>query len=472
MCPSCACTRATSPRKPRTIFPWSPAGTRAGDLTFVTGHPGRTSRLKTVAELESFRGGGLLRRLLWLSELRGALAEYAHRGAEQARHSKTWLFYVENGLKAYRGEAQALFEPALLEAKRAAEKALRARVAADPKAKDAIGAWDAIAKAVQRGEALQVRYDLIERGRGFQSDLFGHARTLVRLAAEKAKPNEERLREYTDGNLPAVEAELLSAAPLYDEFEIFKLGWTLTRLREQLGPDDALVKQVLGKETPDAVAARLVKGSGLKDPAARKALLEGGAAAIAASQDPFIALAKAIDAEARAVRKTYEDEVEAPIRKSHELIARARFAVEGTGRYPDATFTLRLSYGAVKGWPEGGREVEPYTTIGGAFTRHTGAEPFALPASWLSKKDKLDLATPFNLVTTNDIIGGNSGSPVIDREARIVGLIFDGNIHSLGGDHGFDARLNRAVAVDSRAILHALDRVYGATALVKELSGR
>jgi hypothetical protein len=356
--------------------------------------------------------------------------------------------------------------------KRAQEKALRDRVMANKDmAQKYGGAWDAIAKAMELSRRYQKRYNMIERGRGFSSDLFHQARTLVRASAELQKPNEKRLREYNDANLPALKQELFSEAPIYDEFEVFRLGWSLTKLREELGADDPFVKQVLGKESPDQMAARLVKGTKLKDPKARQKLFEGGAAAIDASTDPMIQLARLVDPEARAIRKKVEDEVEAPVKRAHELIAKARFAVEGTNTYPDATFTLRLSFGAVKGWDEDGKPVAPYTNFAGTFDRHTGADPFALPKRWLDAKGKVDPATPMDFVTTNDIIGGNSGSPVINKDAQIVGLIFDGNIHSLGGDYGFDAKLNRAVAVDSRAILHALDKVYGAERLVQELRG-
>jgi len=458
------------PAKVEHWFGWSPAGTKEGDVTFVSGHPGSTSRLQTVAELEFWRDTGLLPRLLYLSEMRGMLVEYARRGKEQARHSKGLLFGIENYLKKLKGEAQALFQPALLQAKRITERALRDKVLAD-KAMGAKfgGAWDTISKAVAKASDIVDRHAMLELAAGFGCDLFDFARTLVRAADEIPKPNDKRLREFSDGRLPALQMALFAKSPVTPELEILRLSFGLSKLREALGPDDALVMEVLGNAAPDQLAARVVKGSKLGDPKVRKQLYESGAAGIAASKDPMIVLAKLVDAPARAVRKRMEDETEAPIKKGHELIAQARFGLEGTSSYPDATFTLRLSYGAVKGWQEGGRTIAPYTTFGSTFDRHTGADPFALPKSWLAKKGELDFATPMNFVTTNDIIGGNSGSPVIDRDKRIVGLIFDGNIHMLGGDYGFDPALNRAVAVDSRAILYALDKVYGATRLVAEI---
>lgn len=460
------------PVKTEHYFKWSDAGAKDGQLTFVAGNPGSTSRLDTVAETKSHRDNGLVSRLMYLSEMRGALVEYARRGKEQARHSMSLLFGIENALKAFRGEAEALFAPGFLDGLQKAEDALKQKVLADKSLATTHGAWDAIAAAVDKARPLSKRHGMLEGATGFRSDLFNFARMLVRAAEERAKPNEKRLREYTDGRLPALAARLLSAAPVYPELEVFRLTFGLTKLREVLGPDDAVVKLVLGKESPEQVAKRLVKGSKLMDLKVRKQLYEGGADAIAKSQDPMILLAKAIDAESRALRKTMEDEIEAPIRKHHELIAAARFKIQGTNTYPDATFSPRLSFGAVKGWLENGKPVAPFTTFGETFERHTGSDPFALPKSWLAAKAQLDLATPMNFVTTNDIIGGNSGSPVFDKDARIVGLIFDGNIHSLGGDYGFDASVNRAIAVDSRGILTALEKVYKVDRLVNELRGK
>jgi hypothetical protein len=227
---------------------------------------------------------------------------------------------------------------------------------------------------------------------------------------------------------------------------------------------------VLGKSSPADLAHQLVTGSKLADPAVRKALYDGGQAAIDASTDPMIRLAARIDAQTRAVRKQYEDEVSAPERKIAEQIAKAKFAVEGTSVYPDATFTLRLSYGVVEGFTDGnGNAVKPYTTIGGLFNRATGSDPFVLPPSWLAAQSALDMATPMNFSTDNDIIGGNSGSPVVNTKGEVVGLIFDGNIFSLGGNYGFDDRVNRSVAVDSRALLAGMKTVYKADRIVTEI---
>ncbi len=458
-----------APAKTPHHFKWSKAGTVAGQLTFVSGNPGSTSRGKTLAEVRSWRDGGLIRRLTWLAEMRGQLTEYARRGKEEARHSKNLLFGIENAFKAFKGESDALFAPGFLDGLAAKEAALRDAIRKDPALADADGAFVAIEAAVEKARPLSVRYALLEGAQGYRSDLFSIARHLVRAAEERPKDNAARLREYTDGRLPGLAQAVLSEAPIYPEFEIFRLTFGLTKLREELGPDDAAVKAILGNESPEAVATRLVKGGKLRDLKVRRALWEGGAAAIAASRDPMIAFAKAVDAMSREIRKRMEDEVEAPIRRAHERIAAARFAISGTSTYPDATFTPRLSFGKVEGWVEGERTIAPYTTFASTFERHSGADPFALPKRWLAAKPRLRPETPMNFSTTNDIIGGNSGSPVFDKDGAIVGLIFDGNIHSLGGDYGFDTRLNRAVAVDARAIVHALTDIYGAGALADEL---
>jgi hypothetical protein len=293
----------------------------------------------------------------------------------------------------------------------------------------------------------------------------------VRAAAERVKPNAGRLKEYADAALPELAQAVLTPAPVHAEFEIFRLTHFLTKLRERLGADDPFTRKVLGQKAPAELAAELVRGSRLGDTAVRRALWDGGQKAVeeAARSDAMIAFAVRIDEDGRAVRTIQDETIQPVLTKNQELLARAHFAVEGTSAYPDATFTLRLSYGAVKGYPEDGKQVSPITTFAGAFDRHTGRDPFALPGTWLEARPKLDLATPFNFTSTNDIIGGNSGSPVFNKDLQIVGLVFDGNIQSLGGDYGFDAAVNRAVSVHSSAILEALGKIYGADRLVQEL---
>ena len=412
-------------------FPLSATGPADGEPVFVTGHPGSTDRELTVAQLSLLRDQQLLETLLRLAEYRGVLTEYRKRGREQARTATEELFSVENGYKAIRGELSALVEPSLFQRKEREEAALRQFVARTPTLAAKVGgAWDAIAQAEKvHADLFQVR-DQLERGRAFNSDYFRFARTLVRGAAERVKADADRLPEFNDNMLPEVEAKLFSPAPVYPAFEKVKLGFSLTKFRELIGADAPLVQRVLGKQSPEQLAASLIAGTRLGDVAVRRALWKGGAAAIAKSDDPFIRLAVALDPEARALRTRYERDVEAVIQKNTELIAQARFAMAGDATYPDATFTLRMSYGVIKGWNEAGQPVAPFTQMRGAFERATGAPPYDLPKSWLARKGRLNLATPLNQVSTNDIIGGNSGSPMLNRNAELVGLIFDGNIHS------------------------------------------
>ena len=457
--------------KPATVehfFPFSDSGAQDGELTFTSGHPGHTSRELSVAELLFERRVRLPRRLWLLSELRGELTEFGRRGPEQRRIAKGQLFMIENSIKAFRGRQQALLDEKLIPSKRKAEATLRQRMAKDKRPGFA-NAFASIDKAIATTAELYDYYDNLERGRAFPGDLFDFARTLVRAGDELPKPNETRLPEYSDAAQPALKQELFAARPIHPELEILQLTFGLTKLREILGADDPIVKKLLGKKSPARLAQELVRGTTLANPATRKKLFEGGKAAIDASPDPLIAFAKLVDPDARAVRKRYEDEVESALAKAHESIAAARFEAYGTSVYPDATFTLRVSYGAVRGWVERGKTVPPFTTFAGAYERHTGEDPFALPKSWLDSKPKLNLETRFNFVSTNDTVGGNSGSPVINKDAEIVGILFDGNIHSLGGEYGYDAALNRSVSVHSSAILEALRKIYGAGRIADEL---
>ncbi len=458
------------PARTESYLRWSPAGAKEGDLTFVAGNPGSTRRLYTVAELEFERDVAVPRRLLRLAEMRGMYAQFQDRGAEERRISMNALLRVENSLKGLKGRFETLLDGGFFVSKIAAEKAFRARIDADPAKKQAYGgAWDAIARAKGEQRKIQRRYDALEAEGNLESALMGHARTLVRCAEELPKPNEKRLREYSDSRLPALKQRLFSAAPIYDELEVLNLTFALTKLREELGPDDPLVKKVLGKDAPRDLAEALVRGTRLKDVAVRRQLFEGGKGAVEASSDPMIGLERILDPEARSVRAKFEEDIESVLKKNDERVARAQFEITGTAAYPDATFTPRLSYGRVKGFEQDGKPVAPLTRLAGLFDRETGREPFLLPASWAAARGSLDMSTPLDFCTTNDIIGGNSGSPVIDREGRITGLIFDGNIQSLGGDYWFDESVNRAVAVHSAALVEALDKVYGAGRILDEI---
>ncbi|MBS0379349.1 MAG: S46 family peptidase [Proteobacteria bacterium] len=454
-----------------------PKGPEAGELVFVSGHPGSTSRQLTVAELETLRNVIYPRWLLRASELRGRLIQFGKSSPEAHRIADDPLNALENGIKVRRKQLDALLDDRLMQSKRKDEAALRAKVAADPALAREIGdPWATIANAQARDAELALPYSYLEQGVGFGvsggGSLFGYARMLVRAAAERPLENTKRLREYSDSALPRAQQRLLAPLPVYPALQKLYLSFGLERMREWLGPDAPIVRQLLSKESPDTLADKLVDGTKLADPAVRKQLWEGGAAAVNASTDPMIVLAREVDAEARTIRKSYEDEVEAPVDAASEKIARARFKIYGTSEPPDANFTLRLNFGVVEGWMENGKPVEPFTHLDRLYERATGQEPFKVPDSWLAAKPNLDLQTRFDLSTNNDIVGGNSGSPLIDKDGHIVGLMFDGNIHSISGDFWYDAELNRAVAVDPQIMFEGLRKVYKADELLKELSAQ
>ena len=461
------------PVKTKNYFKWSTTGAKAGDLVFVSGHPGSTQRLNTMAHLEYLRDQGLPYTLKLLKARRKSLQTYSAQGEEQARRAHANLLNIENSLKAIEGQYAGLQDKAIIAKKSAAELALRRQIFANEKSqKEYGGAWDAIAKGRQDFALYFKEHSLIANGAAFNSNLFGVARTIVRLVSESAKPNAERLPEYTDARRPSLELQLYSPAPIYEDFEKATLAESLIFLRDELGANDGIVRKVLAGKTPETRAAELVDGSKLKDIDYRKQLVAGGAKAIAESNDAMIQLAQMIEHTALSLQKRYETEVQANERTNYAKIARAKFDAEGTKVYPDATFTLRLSYGAVKGYTENGKFVAPFTDIAGLFKRADqfgNKDPYKLPESWASKRSQLDLKTPFNFVSTNDIIGGNSGSPVINKKGELVGLIFDGNIQSLVGNFIFDETQNRAVSVDVRAMLYALKNIYGAKELVEEL---
>ena len=472
-------------------FPFAKTATKAGDLTFVSGHPGSTSREHTIAELSFERDFSQPARLLRLAEMRGQLTQFGTKGPEQRRTSESYLFSIENSYKARLGRESALTNQAFFSTKVKAEADLINSIKDPQKKQNTLKAFAAIDGAMTRARDLWLGFVNLEAGWAFPSDTFDIARGLLRAGDELALPNEKRLKEFTAAALPGTWQDLVSPAPIYQDFEILKLTFGLTKMREFLTADDPVVKKILGKKSPQTLARELISGSKLADVKARRAYLKFedvidpatkkkvsekvvgiNKAALDKSTDPMIVFARLVDADARSVRKTFEDEVESIVSQSGEIIAKARFDAWGNSTYPDATFTLRLSYGAVEGWKERGADINPMTTIAGAFERHTGEDPFKLPASWLKARSKLDPTKPMNIATTNDIIGGNSGSPVINKDAEVVGLIFDGNIHSLGGDYGFNATNNRAVAVHTATILEAITKVYEARALADELTGK
>lgn len=450
---------------------WRTEGPQSGEAVFVAGHPGTTNRLWTAAQLKFLRDTQYPAAIARNSELRGRLLQWTKTGDEPLRIAQDSLLSIENSLKVYRNSHRALLSDALMDEKTSQEQRLRASVAADPKLKDIGDPWAQIARAQERYRQIYDRYLYVETNTGFNTKLFAYARWLVRGATERVKPNAERLREYADSNLPKNLKYLLSDSPVYPQFEQVTLGFSLDKMRENLGPDDPLVRKLMSSESPDSLAAKLLAGTQLGDAKVRKQLWDGGTAAIAASTDSMIVLAREVDPEARAIRKIYEDEVQAVTAANQQKIAKARFAVLGTNTYPDATFTLRMSYGAVESWNEKGAEVANFTRLGRLYERTTGKAPFALPKLWLDARSSLDPNTPFNYVTTNDIIGGNSGSPVIDAQGRIVGLAFDGNIHSIAGAYWYDKTMNRMIAVHPQIIITALKDVYDAKGIANEILG-
>jgi hypothetical protein len=452
------------PAQTPNFLPIDFAGPKANQLVFVSGDPGTTARLQTRSQLEFDRDVSLPISLLRASELRGRYIQFGKNNVGDERIALAPSNSLQNGIKVRRKELDALNDDAFLEGKSQAEQALRAVAGIsgpDP--------WQVIATASSRERVLYLPYIFIENAAGFSSALFRNARLLLRAADERLKPNEDRLREFTDTELPRMQQDLYAQVPVYPEFEQMTLSFSLERMREWLGPDHPVVRRLMSKESPDALATRLIAETQLNDANFRKRLWQGGKTAVDASHDPMIALARSIDADARDIRRQYEDEVEAPVANAAEKIAAARFRAYGTNMYPDATFTPRLNYGTVQGWMENGTSVPPFTYLERAFERATGAAPFKIPDSWMRVKAQLDMSTPFCISTSNDIVGGNSGSPLIDVDGKIVGLMFDGNIYSIAGRYWFNPQNNRAIALHPAIIREALDKVYGASNLLTEL---
>lgn len=461
------------PAKVEHFLKWSREGALDGEPVFIAGHPGRTDRLNTVAHLEFLRDFVEPRSLNGLRRLEVLLGTYSSRGVENARRAQEDLRHAQNSRKARLGALEGLQDPAVMARKRVEEKALREAVENSPELRGLYGdAWEQISTAIGNYRPLQPEHQLLELGTAFRSDLFAKARSLVRMSEETRKPNAERLREYSEAALESLKQNLFSEAPIYADLETLKLADSLATLMETLGGDHELVRKILAGKSPRARAAELVNGTHLADVNVRRKLAQGGAAAIETSTDPMIALAKLVDAPARALRKTYEERVDEPMRLGYAKLARARFAVYKDSVYPDATFTLRLGYGAVRGYEEDGRKIPWTTTLGGTFSHaadHQYREPFNLPKSWMDNKDRLKATTPFNFVSTVDIIGGNSGSPVVNRAGEFVGIIFDMNLPSLVYRFAYTDVGARAVSVHSEGIIESLKTIYNAKTLVEEL---
>ncbi len=456
------------PATPAAFLKWNEGGAKDGETVFVSGNPGATGRLQPFAQLERLRDTVYPWVIASLVRERDLLKGLSTQGKEYEREAREPIFGVENGIKALTGYLGGLKDPALMKKKQTDEAALQKGIDADPKLKATFGTTFAdVKKAQDRLGAIYAKYATLERGSS--STLMGFARTLVRLAAEKPLPSEKRLREYRDANLEEVERELLSSAPVYGAVEVVLVRAWLEQAQRVL-PASQLAPFLRG-ESPERAAQRMVSESKLSDVYARRSLLSGGAAAVAASDDPFVQLARAMDPDARAIRTTYESDVEAPMRKLGSDLAQLQFAVRGSSAPPDATFTLRLSIGIVKGYTEKGRAIPFATDFAGMYAHATGTDPFKLPPAWLAKKDALTKTTKLNFVSTNDIIGGNSGSPVTNAQGELVGLIFDGNLSSLPNRFVYREETERAVSVDTAGMTEALLKIYGADSIVKELRG-
>lgn len=451
---------------------WNPAGTKEGDLVFLTGHPGATQRLITLAELEYARDVQVPAALRWLKSREVLLNSFAKASPENARRAQDEIRGIENSRKVWDGRIAGLLDPALFAQKQAEEDALK-RFAHDQPELDAANAWDRIAEAQAIIARNAVRAGFLE-SHNFNSDLFSLARRLARVSAERGKPNGERLAEYRESAKKTFELALFSGKPIYRDLEQVKLQHFLTLLAVELGVNDPAVQIALGGKAPSVRAAELVQGTKVDDVAVRRALYEMDESALAASDDAMVQFARALDSLARDARRTNEQQAEVKS-QAHARIAKVRYAKDGDRTSPDATFTLRLSYGAVKGVDLPGVPVPAYTEIGGKFTRaaeRNFVSPYDIPQSWMVAKDKLDLTVPYNFISTCYSIGGNSGSPVVNRAGEFIGIIFDGNIHTLVWNYAFTDTQARSVSTDVRAIIETMRKVYGADALVTELLGQ
>ena len=451
---------------------WSAKGAAPGELIFISGHPGSTERQDTVSELLVQRDVIGPTVTAYLQRRIATAQAFAAQGPEQARLVGSTIFGLQNSLKVYIGRAEALSDKAILAKKQAEEDDFRAKVAANPEWQKAYGsAWETIAAAEEKVKP-EIRSQFLRRA---DSRLFSIALQIVQYVAEIKKPDGERLPQFHDAGLESLKFQMLSPAPIYPSTEKLFMTSALKLGQEKLGKDDAFVQAILQGGAVDATVNSLVDGSKLADPAVRKSLVDGGEAAVAASTDPMIVAARRVDPIVRETNRRMRDTISSVLTPAGEKLGKARFLVYGKDAYPDATFTLRLSYGKVDGYPYNGTIAPPFTTFYGLYDRaasFSNKPPFNLTPKEAAGRDKLDLNTPLDFVSTGDIIGGNSGSPVVNREGELVGLIFDGNIESLAGDFVYEGEKNRAVAVHSAGMIEGLRKLYDAGALADELEGK
>ena len=441
---------------------WTGREPKEGELIFVVGNPGSTQRLRTVSELAYQREVNLPILLATQSELRGRLLTAIGNDPERQREGNDKLYGVENNLKRHIGRTRALNDPSFLAKIAANERDLRAKNAGNP----AIGdPWKDVDGAVAALRAMDIEWRYSQP----EGELFAYAMKLVRAGIERGKPNADRLPGYSDSALPLLEKQLLDPKPIAPWLDRLYMEWSLSKAREYLGADHPQTKLLLGRESPEGLAERLVGGTRLADPAVRKALWDGGAQAIASSTDPMIAYARKVEANDRVLQKRYDEQVDGPLTAARAKLADARFAAYGASVYPDATFSLRITYGRVGGWTENGSMVSHRTTFAGAFDRATGAEPFALAPAFLANRAKINERGALDFTYAADTIGGNSGSPVLDREGNVIGANFDRNIHGLRNDYAYDLIMARSIGVSTAALEQALKVIYPAPALLAEL---
>ena len=442
-----------------------PNGAKDGDLVFVSGNPGRTRRILTSDAVEYQRDTALPRTLNMLRRREIALQQYGLEGPEQTRRGRDDLFGVQNSRKAYTGMLSGIQDPTFVESKRKSEQEIFNTLKSDPKLAGLSGAWDTIRQLQDK------RRELILKSASLRTQLSGFAEKIVLMATEDTKPSAQRLREFRDSARQSLEQELFSEVPVYDDLERSLLADELSRLAEDRGGNDPLVKNVLAGRSPRARAAEIIAGTKLGNAEARKALAKQGLDGIKNSTDPLVDLIRKMEPEYRKLREATEaiDEQE---RQAYAKVTEAKFAVGGDSVYPDATFTLRLSYGAVSGYESNGKQIPSSTKLGGAFEHekvHLEKDPWVLPKSWHAAKDKINPDTPFNFVSTCDIIGGNSGSPVVSRDGAMVGIIFDGNIESLPGDFYYSDKQARSVSVHIAGVLEAMRKIYQAGHLADQM---